>query len=206
MVSKKYLSQTVLIIISTVCIYANCRKPRNCAQTSYSFEIGARAFPDLDSIRVGDTLWIEINEPVTQQDANTNSGINFSGAANLGTVIGFIELKGNRQSADAANDFDLKLISGTYVGMSTIPSLFREYFFAEENTSYTLRLAVIPKKTGIYRISLSDAANVYRKNEECTKAFFRLNFENTNQHLYFNEQNFGVVVALPNNGYCFKVK
>jgi len=54
---------------------------------------------------------------------------------------------------------------------------------------------------------VSNASNIYRKNDNCTKANFGINFTATNQHLYFNE----IVlpgVTLPAGGgiYLFKVK
>jgi hypothetical protein len=151
-------------------------------------------------------VWIEINAPSTLKDTYSGNNIKFENAANLSTLISFLELKGNMQVADAVNSFDHVLVNGVFTGNTNIPTRFREYQFSEQNSYYQLKLAIVPKRSGIYRISLSDAANVYRRNDECSKAFFRLNFENTNQHLYFNEWNFGVVVPVPNNNYCFKVK
>jgi hypothetical protein len=89
---------------------------------------------------------------------------------------------------------------------SANPARFKEYIFKEETNRYTFRLGLIPKKQGIFRMGFSDAANVYRKNEGCTKAYFKILFKDTNQHLYFNDNNFNITTPLPSNMYCFKVK
>ena len=203
-INKSLLTAAILAVLYVATVFATCRK--NCSQTNYSFEIGAKAYPDLDSIRVGDTVWIEVDEPVLLKNQNTNANVQFYGAVNLGTVISFIELEGNQLLANAANDFDLTLKKGLFVGNSTVPNLLREYLFVEENNAYVFKLGVIAQRAGIFRIGLSDAANVYRKGEECSKATFRINFKESNQHMYLNEQNFGVSMPLPNSSYCFKVK
>lgn len=67
---------------------------------------------------------------------------------------------------------------------------------------------MIPKDTGRYVITISDAVNVYRKNDKCTKASFSINFSQTNQHFYLlNEWRPDLI--LDDNGkrhvYYFKV-
>lgn len=193
-----------LLIIIIVCFGFQCNKSFDCHNQVYSFEIGIKAYPDKDSINVDDTLWLEINEPTTFKDGFSGQMIDYNGTANLGSAIGFIELLGNSNSSECANNFDFILVKGSSVKNSNT-NLIREYSFVELNSSYVFKLGVKPKKSGIYRISVSSAENVYRQSDKCTKASFKINFKLTNQHLYYNEQNFGVIVPLPNNGYCFKV-
>jgi len=37
---------------------------------------------------------------------------------------------------------------------------------------------------------VSNASNVYKNNDKCTKANFEINFKNTNQHLLLNQISF----------------
>ncbi len=60
--------------------------------------------------------------------------------------------------------------------------------FNEENGNYVFKLSVIAKDTGKYVLTISNAANVYRENDKCTKAAFTINFASTNQHFYFLQQ------------------
>lgn len=200
MVTK--LNILVILFVGIVSIASTCKK--NCTLVEYSFTINAKAYIDRDSIFVGDTVWVELNEPVQLLNQLNSQVINFSGAENLGTAIGFIELLGNSQSRNAANDFQIQVVKGVQLNNPNT-TLIREYKFEETNGRYVFKIAIIPNRRGIYRLSLSNATNVYRKNDQCSKASFTINFKETNQHLYFNEWNYGVIVPLPNGGYCFKV-
>lgn len=182
-------------------VFATCRK--DCTRTDYSFEMAVNAYPDLDSMRVGDTVWVEINETVSLKDLNTNENINYSGAVNLGTNIGFQEIVGTTpQIINAATDFSSKVINGTEIS-STNSSLFKEYVFAENNGKFLFKLGIVPLRTGVFRINLGSAANVYRANDKCSKASFVFNFKNTNQHFYLYPES-----GSPPGGstYYFKVK
>ena len=67
-------------------------------------------------------------------------------------------------------------------------------FGSEENlSSFGIGLIAIPdkdsvsvKQKGMYSILFSNAVNVYRANDNCTKASFTLHFENTNKHNCLN--------------------
>lgn len=106
---------------------------------------------------------------------------------------------------EAANDFVFLLAKGKTVNNPNINRI-REYLFIETSSNYEFLLGIIPKRKGIFSIGLSNAANVYRKNDKCTKATYRIFFTDTDQHLYFIKQVFGVDPDAPPNGtYCFKV-
>jgi hypothetical protein len=194
----------ILIVVSLAFQECDCTKG-GCFDEEFSFEIYAKAFPDRDSILVNDTIWFEINESASLKDFTSNRIVNFSNASNLGSAIGFDELLGNSQRKDAVSDFSFVLILGTEIN-SINPARFKEYIFTEVSGRYIFQLGIIPKRTGIFRMGFSDAANVYRKDDNCTKAYFKIYFKETNQHLYFNDQNFGISTPMPSNMYCFKVK
>lgn len=170
---------------------------------AYKFELGIRAYPDSESINVNDTIWLEINEPTTLMDLNTRKEINYGNAANLGSAIAFQKLSGtNEFNVKAADQFNYRLIEGVETNNAD-PSALREYLFQEKNGLYLFKLGVIPKNSGTFRLFFSNAANVYRNNDNCTKAFFILNFKNTNQHIYLFP---GLVDSLSGGGvYYFKV-
>ena len=186
-------------------IFSTCKKHFGCAENVYSFQIGIKAYPDKDSIRIGDTIWIEINTPTQLKDIQSGRIINYSEAENLGSGISLAELIEKDSIKDAANDFSYILKKGISVDNPLINKV-REFVFVEENNAFLFKIGVVPKKRGIYKMFVSNAANVYRKNDKCTKASFEINFENTNQHLYFNK----IVLPyynLPQGGgvYLFKV-
>ena len=171
----------VVCIALIVTIFNSCGK--NCANTTYSFELPVKAFPDRDTVKVGDTLWLEINESV--EFTNTDGKrINYSGAENLGSAIGF-SLWDNvlKKWNNAADSFSYSLISGVTVNNT---KLIREYTFSEQNGRYIFKLGVIPKAKGLNSLLFSNSNNTFRKNDKCTKANFTINFRNTNQHYYLS--------------------
>ena len=175
----------------------------NCTESIYSFNLGVKAYPDKDSLRIGDTLWFEINEPTTLKDARSGQMIDYSGAENLGSVISFHQLSASKQfSIPASNQFLFGLMKGQEKSVLD-PSFEKQYVFSEEGQYYKFNLWIIPKQTGSYRILLSNAANVYRKSEKCKKAGFSINFKGTNQHYYQSPAYQGETAA--SGVYYFKV-
>lgn len=193
------LSIGVLLITS----FATCKK--DCIKVGYSFSVGVKAHPDYDSISRGDTIWLELKESVNLKDLNTGYNIYYTGAKNLGSVIALGEMLGNGIERYALKDFQFDLQEGNEV-QSIDPNRFKEYLFTEKDGYYIFKLAIIPQKQGIYRIGLSNAANVYTSQNPCGKSSFLINFKETDQHLYYNQWNFGVMPTLPNGVYSFKVK
>ena len=194
-------SNTIILLVAISTIYATCKK--NCLTATYAFKIGVKAIPNLDSINIGDTIWLDINEPTTLQSLESGALINFSNATNLGSNIGFQEVLSATQFRNAANDFSFKLISGTET-LNTNPQLFRAYLFAEQNNRYVFKLGVVPLTVGVYRLVLGNAANVVRNNSNCERASFQIDFQQTDQHFYFFPGGAGTP---PGGGaYYFKVK
>jgi hypothetical protein len=166
----------------------------------------SRLFPNLDSININDTLWLEIRSSVIIRDNQSGQMINYSNAANLSIVVRLIELLGNSSFRGAFADFQFKLLYGSNGLNTSDPSSLREYLFNEMNNEYVFLLGVIPQRIGIYRIGFENAANVYRRNEECIKSGFSFAIKNTNCHAYYNNLNFNITNTDSTRLYCFKVK
>ncbi len=179
-------------LISSVGIYATCNKRNDCLQITYSFEGNYRSYPDLDSININDTIWLESTIPTQLMDLIRNQITDYSDAENLGMVIGYGELIGgdllNPGGLPAANNFENILIKGLSV-QSFKPDQVREFLFKEEGGMYYFKLGIVPKKKGLFIISPGNATNVYTSGNKCDKASFSLTFKNTNQHLYLYQQN-----------------
>ena len=191
----------LILITGLISIYAKCKK--ECIRQDYVFKLGVKATPNLDSVLIGDTIWIDINESNTLTDIQTGKQIFFSNATNLSAEIGFQEVLSATQFRNAASDFEIKLIFGNGIA-STNPQLLKEYILTELNGRYLLKLGVIPKVVGVYRLVFVNAANVFRNNSNCENANFQYDFQNTNQHFYLYPGGAGTP---PGGGaYYFKVK
>jgi hypothetical protein len=205
MLSNK--NQYFILCFALASIYAQCNKRLDCDNTVYNFEMGIKAYPDRDSINVGDTIWLEVNEPTTLKDAFSGKMIDYSDAANLSTTIGIAELISANQVNTNGNTFFTFFSQYGNEVVRPDTNNFREYRLTEISNMYKFKVAVIPKKIGIYKMFIGSAANVYRRRDQCTKAGFALNFVSTNQHLYYNEIILPGVTLPPGGGiYLFKVK
>ena len=201
----------ILLVIAISCEFATCKKNVDCKQIVYSFSGNYVAYPDVDSIKADDTIWIDLEIPTQLQDIGANKLIDFSGAANFGPSIQFLEFSGgdlsNPGAKPAANLFENKLVIGTTIS-SDRPELVRGFKCKEEAGVYWFKLGVIPKKKGLFAIGVSDAVGVYRLQNECEKAMYNLSFKNTNQHLYLYEQSrpgYTPSAYERSHLYCFKV-
>lgn len=182
-----------------------CKKGIGCSGSVYSFALGLKAYPDQDSLHIGDTIWLEVDALTTLTDLQTGQEIDYSGAANLGSAIAFQALsrETGQFTIDAVEKFNFILIYGREIGNRS-PSLYKGYNFAEVNGRYVFKLGLIPKEKGIFGLIFSNADNVYRKTDNCTKASFGLTFKNTNQHYYLNP-NFQGGPTPVGGDYYFKV-
>lgn len=182
--ATKIYTVAILLITAMTSTFSTCKKGGlGCANTVYTFQIGERIAPDKDSINIGDTIFLKVSASTSQPDLQTGSTINYRNASNLGNVITFLKFLPSNQSAGAVNNFNLSIMKGSHVN-SIDPLSQLEVLFYEANGYYSFDLAIVPKDTGRYVITIGDAANVYRTNDKCTKASFVINFENTNQHFY----------------------
>ena len=202
----------ILIFIFTATIYATCNKRLDCFNTIYSFSSSAKAYPSKDSINTFDTLWIEINEPVSLIDSASGDTVNYNNAENLGMGITIDEFMGgsinNPGTIPAANKFHFRIQLGDSIRNPFVERV-REFKFLEIQNFYRFKVAIIPQQKGTYGIAISNAANVYRKNDKCTKAMFSITLTDTDQHLYFYEYNRpGYIISEYEKShlYCVKIK
>lgn len=202
-----------LIGLYLIIIFNSCGKNGSgCASTTYNFQTGVKAYPDRDSIHVGDTIWFESNIPTSLNDISTKQLIDYSGAGNLGTVISLDKFTGGSISdpgtKSAANEFNYVLLKGIDVQNNILPDRIKEYLFSEVGNQYFFKIGIIPKKVGTYIFGIDNPKNVYRNSNKCTKATYFINFENTNQHLYLYQKNrpgYTIEGLELTNAYCFKV-
>src|SRR5258705_11328590 len=150
-VGKLQIVVAISIFITTVS--STCKKSLICDNSiSYSFQMPGVAYPDRDSIHIGDTIWIEINIPTTLRDMINGQNVDFSNASNLGDDIGLVILTGIGNPVPTvtyANDnFNYVLVKGTQ-GVTSVSGI-RNFFFAEANGTYSLKVVIVAKNVGIY--------------------------------------------------------
>ncbi len=207
MKSRLYL----ILFLAIICVSGTCKKRFGCYDTMFSFETNIKAYPDYDSLKANDTIWLEYSAPVQLKDTFLDRIIDYSGAENLGTSISFIEMIGgsfgNPGAIEAADSFDIITLIGKSIATPSSHRI-KAFSFEEISGNYRFKIGIIPRKKGIFSLAPSDAARVYRANDKCTKASFGITFRNTNQHLYLYEQNrpgYTPSEYEATHMYCFKV-
>jgi len=185
MAIKKTVTLAIILIAASLILQeCNCKKlVLDCADTKYNFELAVKAYPNRDSISIGDTIWFEINAPTRIQDIATNQMIDYSGTANLGSGITFSALSAaNQFTVNSVEKFNYVLINGLELRRGYSNGLGNEYQFIERNGNYVFLLGIIAKEKGTYSLVFSNSNNTYRNSDKCTKANFNIIFKNTNQH------------------------
>ena len=125
---------------------------------------------------IGDTLWLEINILITLKDNNSNNNINYSGAQNLGTVITLLNILPSGVDTGAIKNFNILILNGSKFHQTT-DSLSNEIIICNEELGYyNLKVMLVAKKVGNYVLTISNASGVYRKSDNCLKAFYEIDF------------------------------
>lgn len=195
-----------------IIVSVSCGKLRlDCANTTYTFQAGIKAYPDRDSLSIADTIWLESTIPASLIDISTQKLIDYSGARNIGTYISLDRMTGgsisNPGTIYAAKEFKYVLSKGK-AEINDLTDRIREYSFIETENKYSLKVGVIPQSKGIYILGVGNPRNVYRNTDKCTKASYLIKFENTSQHLYLYQNNrpgYKIEGLELTNIYCFKV-
>lgn len=165
-VSKTH-SVAFFVVVGFGSLQFQCQRTMGCAENIYQFNMDITARPDSAAVNVGDTVWFDVDESSTLTDQVAGAPVDYSGAANLSTVVSFNQLAPDSSdwSILARSQFDLVLSLGTFQ-RSIEPSRDQEISLAESDGNYGLRLGVIPKVVGIYRILFGNAANVFRQKDQ----------------------------------------
>jgi hypothetical protein len=207
----KIIRVAAVILLYLTTTYATCSK--DCIETTYFFEAGIKVYPDTDSININDTIWLEAGFSSLLKDLQTGSNVDYRNTENLGTGIQLLRFTGGSLSdpgvVPAIDSFTFLLKEGVLMPPNGNANQVKTYNFLEESGKYKFKLGVIPQKKGVYALAISNAANVFQKNDKCTKASFAFKLQDTDNHIYLLKENrpdytpSGLELT---NLYCFKVK
>lgn len=185
---KHILKQIFWILSASFLCSSSCSKTigGDCAATVYTFELPFKARPDTDSIQLGEAITFSIEASTVFVDKISGMEVDYNGAGNLGSAVGFIKYDSTAEKwVHAAGQHKYSLAKGIEV-RSADTTVYREYLFAESNGRYVFELAITPKSPGLYGVIFSDAANVFRGSDPCTKAAFIITLEGTSHNRYLD--------------------
>lgn len=182
----------IVFLLAVVMINSGCPKP--CIEANYSFSVNSQIAPDLDSVNVGDTIFLISSFPTKLIDQTTGQMIEYGNSTGVGSNLGIVKLiNGNSMPLDAVKDFNFISVTGTIYNDLNVPNpnKFQQLKYQEVNNFYTLKIGISPKQKGTYSLGIGNGlSNGRLKNRNCEKASFSITLFNTNQHLsYFSAWN-----------------
>lgn len=193
---------TSLISLLTAC-------PSVCPDAVYSFEVTATYSPEKDSIQVGDTLYLTSSFPTKLPAGNSNQLIDYSNAVIGGNVF-FDEIPMDKSSLKSAvNSFLIFSTKGQIYTDTSVPSpeRIKQTRYQQTGTTYELLFGFVPRKKGLFCLTLSSGYSTGKPNDGCDSAGFSISLTNTDQHLHYLTDISGIAVSpyVAKGAYCFKV-
>jgi hypothetical protein len=196
------------IILVVTLVFIECHKP--CNEPDYTFKTGEFFSPEVDSIKIGDTLWLQSIVPKLQEDINTQQQVDFSHAQNMGSTLIISDIyRFSNSDRGAIGKFEYFKKTGNIFSDPKLDSSgVKQLAYYETDSSYTLEIGMIAKDTGNYILTVTDNLGVYRKGEtRCGVASFEIINQNNNRHQYLFENVIGTLSEYDTeHSYCIKVK
>lgn len=200
-----WISLILFVLLNTGC-------PKPCVEANYSFAGSLQLTPDVDSIRIGDTLFISTSFSNSLTDQSTGSLINYSNANDIECTLSVAQLiSGDSIPKGAVAQFKYSSQLGSIYNSVNIPSpdLVQQIKYQQVGNNYQLRVGLIALNKGIYALGIGNGLSNTRNNTSaCEKANFNFSISGTNQHAYYF-QKWRPDFVLSTDGlsklYCFKV-
>lgn len=181
---KNLIVSVTLLIVAV--INSGCPKP--CIEANYSFAVNSQITPDLDSVKVGDTIFLTSSFSTKLTDHASGQMIDYGNSTGIGSTLAVSNLPiGDTIAKDAVFNFDYTSLSGRVYNDRNIPRPdgVQQLTYQEIGGNYVLKVGLIAKQTGNYILGLGDGlSNGRNTSRSCKKASFNISINNTNQHFY----------------------
>ncbi|MEO7800628.1 MAG: hypothetical protein ABIR81_01440 [Ginsengibacter sp.] len=170
----------IILIVNSGC-------PKPCIEANYSFAVTAQFTPDLDSVKVGDTIYLISTFPTALKDIPSGNMIKYKNSAEIGSNLFVYKINNSVfPGIDAVDKFDYVSILGLVYNDANAPSPNHvqqlRYQFGQD--SFHLKIGLVTKDTGVYELAIVNGLGV-TKDKGCEKAAFNITLANTNQHINY---------------------
>lgn len=180
MATDKQFSRIIPVGIILLLGLTGCPGP--CPETVYNFAVTASFSPDKDSVKLGDTLFLQSSFPSQLRDVQTNKIVDYSNASAIGSNLFVDKLSTNPNSLGsyleaAVTSFNYVSQRGQIYTDPTVPSSQRvkQLIYEQNGSNYELRAALIPLQRGLYSLSVTDGlSNSKRTSKDCSRAAFQM--------------------------------
>lgn len=185
--------------------------PKQCVEANYSFAVSSQVAPDLDSVKVGDTIFLESKFPTVLIDQRTGKSIDYSNSKGIESTLSIAYLQeGNLTPKGSVEDFKYYSVIGDIYNANNIPSpeTVQQLRYQQISNTYQIKIGLIPQKTGVYAIGIGDGLSLGTQSNECKKASFTFILENTSHHIHYFQNwrpQYNLTASDISKLYCFKV-
>lgn len=208
----------LFIILSFIGIFVACdwRKANDCYK-DYKFTIPFKLYPENDTFRIGDTIWLESVIPAMQYDSISEQEYSL-GDFEHKVYIAFDRKDTSGQSSSGSDNFDFFNAVGTCLRFVTgNHSEFKLYYKRNNFGVDSLKAAFIPTQSGLYSFSaFANTIDYYTEkgiiSKKCTETinmYYRTNTADSSN-------NYDLLIGFPNiipteagflsyGGYAFRV-
>lgn len=198
-----------LFFLSALIIFIqSCKRP--CVESSYQFKMTEIFTPQSDSMKVGDTLYLQSNHSIyfTDDFQPNAEPVNFGGSF-LGANIRMLEFPDSATDVvGAVPSFRILITNGSEIGNDNLPSENKGFYYQELNSQFVLKVSFVALKKGIYAISVIDTKAITDGKNSCIKAGFEIKNVNSDNHIYYYQSwrpNYIISEYERTHMYCFKV-
>jgi len=205
---KNVIASISLLVIAVV--NSGCPKP--CVEANYSFLANSKLSPDLDSIRLGDTLSLTSTFPTSLIDQKSGILIDYSNATDIESTLSIAQLiSGDSIPKGSVYDFKYYSQVGMIYNATNIPSpeTVQQLKYQQKGNNYQLKVGLIPQHVGIFALGIGNGlSNTRTRSNKCENASFQFTISSTSQHIYYFQNwrpNFILSPLDTLKLYCFKV-
>src|SRR5438874_6663466 len=181
----KTMRLPIVIPIIALMWVQSCKRP--CVEATYQFQMTESFSPEIDSVRLGDTLSVQSSHSTIFSDSSNGSirQVNFSNSL-LSTNVRILQFPDTSSSViGAVANFNIMIDNGKATGNDNIPSENRGFYYQELNSDYVLKLRFIALKKGTYSMSVGNSLGVINAKNGCIKGNFEIENSNMNNHLFY---------------------
>jgi hypothetical protein len=201
---------TLVSYLFTCCIlFTAC--PKECINTSCTFEAKFYCSPQKKQYVIGDTLWLESTFSCKSLLNLLNGKYEaFCDAKNLGSTLGVLQLgkNGTNEIYEVADSFNYINVKGQIYSAGTDfqKKSTKQISFEKIDTNYVFKCAIIPLKKGTYYLGIGNGIS---NSGSCEKASYSFTIGNTanNIDIYFTYKGSTDISDYERpRGYWFEVK
>ena len=192
-------------------LFATCKKNKGeCIGNAYKLKETWNILPQRDSINIGDTIIFSSSFSNSPFDYNSNTNVNFSGNALIGTPFSMRIVKGLGDLRPAIDSFSFFLLEGRFEDNDRQPTQIKDIFWTESNGQYKIKIGIVARKKGDYSITIPDAIGRLNKGNECESgAGIILSNSNIKNNAYLSHPYYGLSYVPGTDSthiFCIRVK